>query len=74
MEEEKSLVNKKSKNEKIKKEKVLLLIIVLFIIIIDHMVKLYIVNVKEVQVIPNILRFNITENTLKNNIKQYKII
>ncbi len=63
MEEEKSLVNKKSKNEKIKKEKVLLLIIVLFIIIIDHMVKLYIVNVKEVQVIPNILRFNITENT-----------
>ena len=63
MGKDKSLVNKKLKHEKIEKEKILLLIVVLFIIIIDQGIKLYVTKIQEIQVIPNILKFSVMQNT-----------
>lgn len=51
------------KNNKINKEYVLLLIIVFLIIVIDQISKVFILNKGEIQIIPSVLKFAITENT-----------
>lgn len=63
MDNEESLVTKQPKDKKIKKEYILLIIIVLLIIVFDQATKIYIVNKEEMQIIPNILKFAVTQNT-----------
>lgn len=52
-----------SEKDKIRKEYILLLAIVLLIVIIDQISKVFILNKSELQIIPNVLKFAITENT-----------
>ena len=64
MNKEKSLITKEIKNKKIKKDDIILIIIVLIITIIDQLLKAYAVYKGELQIIPNILKFSITQNTM----------
>jgi len=63
MEEKKEIASKNKKDRKIKKEYIILLAIVISIILIDQITKICIVNNGEVQVISNVLKFSVTQNT-----------
>ncbi len=55
---EKSLVKKKQKNEKF-----LLISIIAIMIVVDQVCKIWIQNIKQIEVIPGILYFEISQNT-----------
>ena len=59
-EEAKSLVKKE---KKITKERIFLISIVVIIVLIDQVLKIWIQNVREINIIPGILNFKITQNT-----------
>lgn len=63
MEEEKENDNSNIKDRKIKREYIILLAIVICIVLIDQITKICIVNNGEIQVISNVLKFSVTENT-----------
>lgn len=56
---EKALIKK---HKKLKKEDVLLISIVAIIILIDQILKIWMQNVEEVNIIPEILNFKVTQN------------
>ncbi len=62
MEEDKDLATK-TNIKKIKREYIILLIIVITIIIIDQVSKICIIKANEIQIIPNILKLTVTQNT-----------
>lgn len=62
MENEENVISKLNK-KKIKKEYIVLLIIVLAILIIDQISKICISNINEIEIIPNVLKFSIIQNT-----------
>lgn len=59
-EDEKALVKKR---KKIRKENILLIGIVLIIILIDQVLKIWLQNIGEINIIPEILNFKVTQNT-----------
>lgn len=61
MENEKRLSTKNKKG--VKKEYIILLIIVIAIVIIDQISKIYISQINEIEIIPNILKFSMIQNT-----------
>lgn len=60
--EEENNIQYKTNNKKTKKEYILLVTIIL-IIIIDQILKIIVRTKGEVQIIPNLLKFSLTENT-----------
>lgn len=61
MEEEKNLI-KNSKKGKMNKIDIILIIIVLAIIIVDQLTKIYVIKSGNMDIIQNVLRFNVTHN------------
>lgn len=62
MEKEESLTTKSTKKQ-IKKIYIILLIIIMAIVAVDQITKIYVSNVNEIEIIPNILKFSVTQNT-----------
>ena len=64
MEEPEKIENGENKqNIKVRKEYILLSIIVVAIVILDQILKVFVLGKGELQIIPNVLKFSITENT-----------
>ena len=51
------------KGKKLKKENILLIAIVLIVVVIDQILKIWIQNVEEINIIPGILTFKMSQNT-----------
>ena len=60
---ESKAIIKSKKNNKTKREYIILTLIIIFIIIIDQISKIYISSIGEMNVISNVLRFNVTQNS-----------
>lgn len=55
--------DKMEKGKKLKKENILLIAIVLIVVVIDQILKIWIQNVEEINIIPGILTFKMSQNT-----------
>lgn len=62
MEDDNNL-NSQTNVKKTKKEYIILILIILTIVIIDQISKILVLNRNEIQLIPNILKFSVTQNT-----------
>ncbi len=60
---EENNIQDKTNNKKTKKEYILLVTIILGIIIIDQILKIIVITKGEIQIIPKLLKFSLTENT-----------
>ena len=61
-ETEKSLIKRNKKSDK---DKILLIVIVVAIVLIDQITKLLVINKGEMTIIPKVLNFKVSQNSLR---------